>query len=124
MVKIMDNKNIVITAKSPLGYTVICSKDRWVNHIIESTGHPVMIGHEKDVENAISDPDKIYESSQTPKRDVYFKAATYNAYGKDKTMYTKVIVENTKNYSEIKSAWPQPTISGGIGGVIYEKTEL
>ena len=95
----------------PLKRTVILKKDTWENHII--VGNPEIIKNIHSVKNTIENPEVIYESSTSPKRDVFFK--------KDSTstkpyFYTKVIVEyNDDNIAgEVKTSFFSKEIKGGI----------
>ena len=111
-------------AKSPLGVVVVCPDETWFNHVIVDNGHPIMDGNVENVIAAIESPDAIFKSDQTQNRDVYFKLTTYNIQGINKRLYTKVVVENDSTTAVVKSAWPQNTMSGGIGGVVYVKPKL
>lgn len=82
-----------------------------------------MEGNHISVKNTIEKPDVIYQSNQTPIRDIYF-ARTKSTYY---PLYTKVVVqfESTEN-GEVISAWPQKDISGGIDPEVikYVKNKL
>lgn len=113
----------IFTVESPLGYTVSCTNESW-DHIV-THGHEVMENNVDAMIEAIGDPVYVYKSAEHPKsRDVFFGKSTVATYGE--SYYTKVIVEKPNEYNnegEIVSAWPQPTISGGIeeGGLQYVK---
>lgn len=113
----------MFTHIDPLGYSVTCDQDQWNNHII--TGHTIMNNNIVAVEDAIKNPDVIYKSSQSPIRNVYFGKSASSTYS---NLYTKVVVEvdEQNKTAEVVSAWPQPTIAGGIdhGGVLYVKSKL
>lgn len=99
------------------GRQVICSEERWNVHI--AAGHKIMQNNIAAVKDTITEPDSVYESNQTPKREVYFKKSLKPTY-KDK-FSTKVIVEYENEVGEVVTAFPQPTESGGIGNVLYKK---
>ena len=99
------------------GKQVTCSEEQWNNHI--AFNHKIMKNNVEAVKNTIIEPDSVYESSQSPKREVYFKKSLIPTY-KDK-FFTKVIVEYKNNAGEVVTAFPQPTESGGIGNVVYKK---
>ncbi len=108
--------------KSPLGYTVSCSKENW-SHIER---HEIMKENRDAVIDAVGDPVAIYSSEEWPdKRDVYFGRSNKATYGE--SLYTKVVVNKPTEYvsdGEVVSAWPQRDISGNIreGGLLYVKS--
>ncbi|NMB07941.1 MAG: hypothetical protein GX981_06115 [Tissierellia bacterium] len=113
----------MFTTTDPLKRKVTCSASTWFNHIFK--GHVIMEDNIDSVKSTIENPDVIYQSSQSPARDVYFSKteATYNP------LLTKVIVEFNKSgeSGQVISAWPQKDISGGIedpGGIKYVKSKL
>ncbi len=113
----------MINTADPRGYTVTCDDETWNKHIV--AGHTIMEYNDKAVKETIDNPDVIYRSSQSPIRNVYFAKPSSSTYG---NLYTKVVVQinDTDKTGEIVSAWPQPSISGGIdqGGVLYVKPKL
>ena len=114
----MDIKNnFVFTANSPLGITVYCMEETWINHII--AGHSSMIGKDNEVKNAIESPSSVYDSYSHPlSRDVYF------AYNRLYNEYLKVVVHNFGTHAEVVSAWYQQAIKGNIGGLKYVNLKL
>jgi len=71
-------------------------------------GHPEVEDKIETVKNAISDPDIIYQSEESPKRDVYFRQIADN-------IYMKVVVELTsRNFGEVVTAFPRKGIMGNI----------
>ncbi len=107
----------------PRGYNIACDTDTWNNHIV--SGHIEMIDNLQAVKETIENPDAIYTSSQTPVRNVYFSKASTSTYN----LYTKVVVavDDDNKFGSVVSAWPQPTMSGGIvdqGGLLYVKAKL
>ena len=118
----MDNEELLFKAESPLGYTVILSSDRYYNHIISSE-----YGHEphaeftpEEIKEGIEKPLVVYEGKE-PDTDVYFSksAATYP------NLFLKVPVATYPEIGEVKTAFLQRTISGGIkeGGIKYANFE-
>ena len=98
------------------GNIVTCSRPQWFNHIVKN--HSIMARNKHAVEEAISNPDKVYESDDYDNRKVFFKISTSPTYG-DK-FNTKVIVEyNKPSEGEIVTAFPTKDVKGGIGDVIY-----
>jgi len=71
--------------------------------------------------DCIQDPDAIYVSDQKQDRHVYFKLLPYPGM---KRLHLKIIVDTSFAPAEIRSAWLQKSISGGIGGLIYVKAKL
>lgn len=74
---------------NPLNRKVTCSASTWFNHIVK--GHVIMESNINSVKSTIENPDVIYQSSQSPVRNVYFSKtdATYNP------LLTKVVVQFT-----------------------------
>lgn len=117
--------NTIFKTISPLGYKVCCYESDWENHL--AAGHEIMVKNIKAVQNAVENPDVVYQSNEWPQRDVYFAKYTGATYG-DK-LYTKVIVQTpdiNDDSGYIVSAWPQPEIKGNIreGGLKYVKSKL
>lgn len=112
----------MFSTTDPLDRKIVCKSETWNNHIV--AGHVIMDGNLKSVKNTIEKPDVIYQSSQTPIRDVYFSKTDSTYY----PLFTKVIVQfnESGDSGEIISAWPQSNISGGIdpGGMKYVKNKL
>jgi hypothetical protein len=52
----MDDNNL-FEVKTPLGFTVSVRKKTW--EIIVTIKHPVMTGHEQEVQQVLEDPDEI-----------------------------------------------------------------
>lgn len=106
------------------GITVSCTNERWDTHIV--AGHGMMEGNETAVKDTIKDPDIVFESNQNDNREVYFKQSSFSTYD----LHTKVIVEygagltNPNNVvGKVVSAWPQKEVRGGIGDVIYTRSQ-
>jgi len=110
----------LFTARSPLGYSVICTKNQWENHVIAS--HGIMTKKEHLVKNTISSPIAIYQSDEFPNRDVYF---AHSGHNNNNIKYTKTIVEvKSNNSAEVVSAWLQPRISGNINPEVMKYVDL
>lgn len=109
--------DIIFNVSSPLGKTVICTSHQWNQHIIHR--HRNMSGKENLVQDAVENPDIIFQSGEYSDRDVYFACNNSNS------MYTKVIVENNmnNNNSSVITAFIRPDIAGNIdeGVVKYVK---
>lgn len=114
----MENEEILFTAESPLGYHVILTADRYYHHIISSgyghEAHPEFTPEE--IKDGIENPVVVYEGT-APDTDVYFSktASTYP------NLYLKVPVATYPEVGEVKTAFLQKRISGGIkdGGIKY-----
>ena len=105
------------------GCTVSCSKSRWEEHVVQN--HQIMEKNEDAVKDTIKDPDAVYESKDSPDREVYFKASQFSTY---KGLLTKVIVQyspgikNPENIvGELVTSFPSKGEKGGIGNVVYRK---
>lgn len=112
----MKNK-IKFAAKSPLGYTVECTEDRWENHVLQ--GHSMMAGNEQAVIDAIENPIVVYPSkSHREERHVYFGDSKNASYS---SPYTKVIVGKNDDGARTITAFPKEEINGNIEGgeVLY-----
>jgi hypothetical protein len=109
--------NILFTARSPLGYNVVCESSQWENHIV--AGHRTMRNKVELVEGALESPDSIWSSGTHPEtRDVYF------AYNAPNNAYTKVVVEEAPDVHSVVSAWIQKEVKGNIGELKYVKPKL
>lgn len=108
----------LFTASSPLGYNVVCSQNRWNNHIL--TSHSNMKNKEHVVANTISNPTVIYQSDEYDTTDVCFGDSGNT---NPKLKYAKVIVANS---SDVVSAWLQEDIRGNINPKVikYVKAKL
>ena len=105
-----------IETKSVLEEDVICSNNTWYGYIVAH--HSIMQKNVDAVIDTIKDPDYIYNSSENENRKVYFKKSELSSYD----LHTKVITKSiTDNKTEVVSAWPQKTITGGIGDEIYHR---
>ncbi|MBI5527357.1 MAG: DUF4258 domain-containing protein [Deltaproteobacteria bacterium] len=51
---------LLFEVTTPLGFSVRCTRTYWA--FITSEKHPVLAGHEEDVERALADPDEIRRS--------------------------------------------------------------
>lgn len=117
----MNNTKFAVTSAYN-GCTITCSTSQWDEHII--IHHPIMNNNLKAVKDTVKDPDGVYKSEEFENRDVYFKQSSCSSY----KLLTKVIVENTlsKNNNpigEVVTAFPAKIEKGGIGSVLYRRTE-
>ena len=67
----MGSQDEYFKVKTPLGVTVRTTKKYWKQ--ITELKHPSISKHEKDVKNALKDPDQIRKSMQDPKVHLYYK---------------------------------------------------
>lgn len=110
-------KNIINTYDHD-GKNIICSSQTWYSHIVNN--HSIMYSNKNAVEETISDPDTVYQSSDYTERKVFFKTSTSASYSPK--LKTKVIVEyNSTNSGEVVTAFPVKDEKGGISNVIYSK---
>lgn len=109
------SEKLKFAVETPLEYNVECSEKQWDSHII--SGHPIMIGNEQTVIDALKNPLAVYRSGSHPKRHAYFGTTENASYGK-KIPYTKVIVDNSKEKLEYDTitAFPSKKIDGNIDG--------
>ena len=114
-----DLKNEYISIKDYQGNKVICTTQRWSNHIIAN--HEIMKNNKKAVEETVSSPDSVYNSANYPTRKVFFKQSASATYGS--TLTTKVIVEydDSTNEGEIVTAFPAKGERGGISNAVFKK---
>ena len=59
--------DILFDVATPLGFTVRCTREYW--KFLISVKHPVLSGHEMEVQQALADPQEIRRSRQD--KDVY-----------------------------------------------------
>lgn len=109
----------ILEAKDPRGIKIYCTKSQWVQHIVSSTGHPIMEDNLDAILETICHPDYIYEShdSEPPLdgRDVYIKeikSASYHSF----TPYTKVVAVVGGGSGEVVTAFNAKSITGGTQG--------
>lgn len=104
----------------PLNRKVNCSSDTWIEHIV--SGHVIMNDNIDTVKSTIENPEVIFQSNQTPIRDVYF-SKTESTYS---PLFTKVVVEfnSSNDTGEVISAWPQKDISGGIDSGVIKYVDI
>lgn len=112
----------MFTTTDPLNRKINCSSETWIEHIVD--GHIIMTDNLNTVKNTIENPEVIFQSNQTPIRDVYF-SRTKSTYS---PLFTKVVVEfsTSSESGDVISAWPQKDVSGGIdpGVIKYVKIKL
>lgn len=106
------------------GCTISCSKSQWDSHIVN--GHAIMANNSDAVKDTLKNPDTVYQSTQNENREVYFKTSALSTY----SLKTKVIVEyspSKKNpdipTGEVVTAFPQKDEKGGVGNVVYKRTQ-
>ncbi len=76
------------TDAAPLGKTVVCTVKQWSKHAV--VHHPILIGHEADVEDAVHDPDIITRDTGHANRRGFYKL---NVNLDPLTPHPKVVVE-------------------------------
>lgn len=110
----------MFTTTDPLNRKINCSSETWSEHIIN--GHVIMESNLNSVKNTVENPEVIFQSNQTPIRDVYF-SRTESSYS---PLFTKVVVEfnESSGTGEIVSAWPQKDISGGIDSEVIKYVKI
>lgn len=66
-------KRRIFVQKTPLGYRVILTRDRWRQ--IVRFKHPAMAGHEADIGECLRDPEHVRESSKDASVHLYYRRA-------------------------------------------------
>jgi hypothetical protein len=108
----------IIEAKSPLGYTVVCSRKTWEQHII--INHTEMTDNEGSVKKTIDNPDVIYKSSWNPDAHVYHAIILESSYPH---LFTRVVINvNEDKTGNVSTALFTKTV-GGVDeeGLLYVK---
>ena len=113
----MGEANIFSTI-DPRGYEVHLTKEQYLKHIIEESGHTTV--PTQDIQRAVEMPAIIYQSSYLSNVDVYF-AKTSSIYP---PLYVKVAVavNEAEKSGEVRTSFLSKTISGSInteGGPKY-----
>ena len=109
---------ILFTAHSPLGYSVVLSSERFYNHITSAEGdhnaHTEFSTAE--TKKTIEKPEVIYEGTK-PDTDVYF-ARSVAEYPR---LFLKVVVNTYPEGGDVSTAFLTKSIAGGIkdGGIKY-----
>lgn len=67
-----DDKEILFEVMTPLGFRVRVTQGYW--DLIITIKHPVMAGREKDVRNALENPDEIRQSKSDEDVYLFYKA--------------------------------------------------
>lgn len=104
--------------------TVIDYKNRQVSLYVEERNH-ILTAHDEAIGDqfhcvyaTVEQPDSVYQSSQDPKREVFFSANSGYKYLHYRTV--KVIVEYKEaSAGKIVTAFPVPGEGGGISGKLY-----
>jgi hypothetical protein len=60
----------IFTVRTPLGYRVFLSRDRWLQII--QFKHPALAGHERNVRACLETPSLIRESAKEPDVHLYY----------------------------------------------------
>lgn len=102
----MDDK--IISTLDYAKRTVNLKKSTFEEHICD--GHPEMADNCHAIKEAVETPEVVYESNQSPKREVFFSRVKSSSYPR---LYTKVVVEYNNPYEgTIKSSWFEKSITG------------
>lgn len=109
---------VIFSATDPIGYTVIAEKETWFRHVVGGD-HSIMEGNECAAQLTIEDPDCVYRSSTNCNRQIYFRQNAGASYSS--TLYTKVVADFTTTPAKLVSAWPQESVKGSIGELLYER---
>ena len=64
--------DILFDVMTPLGFHVRVTRSYW--KIIVSVKHPIMAGHEKDVKNALQNPEEIRRSKEDTSVYLFYKS--------------------------------------------------
>jgi hypothetical protein len=64
-------KRLIFEATSPLGYSVLLTRDR-LREIVRYK-HPALAGHEQELRGCVETPSLIRESSKDPSIHLYYK---------------------------------------------------
>lgn len=59
---------------TPLGFTVRCSRSYW--EFLIQHKHPVLAGHEREVERALADPDEVRRSRKDPMVLLFYRGSS------------------------------------------------
>jgi hypothetical protein len=99
--------SIKFEALDPRGRKVVCTVDRWNEHILRH--HPFMEGWEAEVQNAIEHPYMgIYQDAQRADRNVYYQIK------KGKERYIKVVVRfDERGLGEVITAFTASNLKPG-----------
>lgn len=111
----MDQQtSILFQAFDPRGFQVVLTTEG-LYHIgtHHSEMHTVPV---KALEETISDPDAIFPAKGESGLEFYFRLGAFSAAPR---LYLSIVVEQTRVPGEIVTAYPQPTIGGVGGSVIY-----
>jgi hypothetical protein len=97
----------IFEVTDPLGWTVICTEDRFNNHIVSH--HPGMLGCEDDIQQAIQSPDLgfVFQDAKRPERHIYYRANTNH------TNYLKVVVEFDNGSGRVITAFRTSSVKSG-----------
>ena len=66
-----EGKDLLFEVMTPLGFQVRVSRSYW--ELITSVKHPIMTGHEKDVQEALRNPEEIRKSKTDSSVYLFYK---------------------------------------------------
>lgn len=98
-------EGILISVPTPLGFIARVDSRRW--DLITSVKHPVMAGHEADIEATLARPDEIRQSRFDPDVLLFYKRAGVRRW------YCAVVKRSNQDTFMI-TAYPTDAIKEGL----------
>ncbi|MBI3535523.1 MAG: DUF4258 domain-containing protein [Deltaproteobacteria bacterium] len=97
--------------KTPLGFLVRCTKSYWL--FIVSEKHPVLQGHENDIQKVLSDPDEIRKSKRDPNVYLFYRGS--------KPRWLCAVIKSENNFGFLITAYPTDSIK--VGQSVWKKSK-
>ena len=105
------DKEYLFKIETPIGFSVSCSKSYW--EFIITQKHPILGGHESDVEQTLKDPDEIRRS----RKDI----TVFLFYRSDRSRWLCVVVRREDGSGFLITAYPTDAIK--MGEIIWKKSK-
>ncbi len=97
--------DVIFEVTDPTGMTIVCTGDRWHNHIISR--HPNLAAHIETVKAAISNPTYgIFRDAHFPDRRIYYLR-------QPRPRYMKVVVREEVDRSIVITAFETDSMKAG-----------
>ena len=98
-----DKGAFLFNIKTPLGFSVHCTKDYW--DFIVSEKHPSLRGHEEDIKTTLSSPDEVRKSRKDSQVFLFYRGS------KPRWFCAVTKQENTGGF--LVTAYPTDAIKAG-----------
>jgi hypothetical protein len=101
----MANADVLFEARTPLGFSVRVTRDRW--NLITTAKHPVMAGHETSVKQALEAPDEIRQSRVAADVLLFYRA-------EGSRRWVCAVTKRAPDLAFLITAYPTDAIKEGV----------